>query len=123
MPTKQTLATIVAALLLIVTPAWAAPFLAWDAVTTDTTGTPLGAGQEVTSYRVYKCGTATGGPCAVPDRILVGTVIAPSTQFDLAGQAVPQVFVVTAVNKVAESADSLKYKVTPADAPKNQRLP
>lgn len=109
-------------LLLLAAPAWAGPFLAWDAVTTDPDGLPLGAGQEVTTYRVYKCGPSASGPCAAPDRVLVGTVAAPATQFDLAAQAVPQAFVVTAVNRVGESSDSIKLKVTPSGAPKNPRL-
>jgi len=108
---------------LLATPAWAAPLLAWDAVTTDTTGAPLGPGLEVTSYKIYRCGTSTPGPCAAPDRVLAGTVAAPGTSFDLAGQAFPQVYVVTAVNKAGESLDSVKFKVTPGDAPKNLRLP
>lgn len=101
----------------------AAQNLVWDAVTTDPSGVPLGVGQEVTSYRVYKCGPAVAGPCAAPERVLVGTVLAPTTQFSLTGQSVPQAFVITAVNKVGESLDSLKYKVTPPDMPKNLRLP
>ena len=101
----------------------AAPFLAWDAVTTGTDGEPLGAGQEVTSYRVYTCGRSASGPCAAPDRVLIGTVQSPTVEFNLAGQSVPQGFAVTAVNVVGESADSLKYKVTPPDIPKNLRLP
>lgn len=104
-------------------PVLAAPFLAWDPVTTGTDGLPLGPGLEVTEYRVYRCGPSATGPCSTPDRILAGTVPAPATQFDLAGQAVPQAFVATAVNKVGESADSLKFKVTPPDMPKNLRLP
>ena len=104
-------------------PVWAAPILAWDAVTTDTTGAPLGPGLEVSAYKVYKCGTALSGPCAAPDRVVVNTVAAPATQLDLAGQAFPQVYVVTAVNRAGESLDSAKFKVTPADAPKNLRLP
>ena len=101
----------------------AAPFLAWDPVTTGVGGEPLAAGQEVTSYRVYTCGPSASGPCAAPDRVLIGTIPAPTVQFDLAGQSVPQAFAVTAVNVVGESVDSLKYKVTPPDAPKNLRLP
>jgi hypothetical protein len=101
----------------------ASPFLAWDPVTTGVDGVTLGVGQEVTSYRVYKCGTSASGPCAAPDRVLIGTVQAPTAQFDLAGQPVPQAFAVTAVNIVGESEDSLKYKVTPPDVPKNLRLP
>ncbi|MGH2359057.1 MAG: hypothetical protein ACRDGM_00720 [bacterium] len=108
--------------LLLAGPSWAAPILMWDPVTAGTDGQPLGVGLEVTSYKVYKCGTAAGGPCAAPDRVLVGTVTVPATQFDLAGQSTVQVFVVTAVNKAGESADSLKYKVTPPDFPKNPRL-
>ena len=111
------------ALLLVAVPAGAAPILAWDAVTTDSTGAVLGPGLEVSAYKIYKCGTALAGPCAAPDRVVVGTVAAPATQLDLAGQAFPQVYVVTAVNKAGESLDSVKFKVTPADAPKNLRLP
>ena len=107
----------------VASPAFAAPFLAWDAVTTDPQGLPLGVGLGITSYNVYKCGTTIAGTCAAPDRILVGTVLAPALQFDLAVQAFPQVYVVTAVNKVGESQDSIKFKVTPGDAPKNPRLP
>ena len=114
---------ILSVFLLLATPVWAAPILAWDAVTTDTTGAPLGPGLEVSAYKVYKCGTALSGPCAAPDRVVVGTVAAPATQLDLVGQAFPQVYVVTAVNKAGESLDSVKFKVTPADAPKNPRLP
>lgn len=103
-------------------PATAAPILAWDAVTTDVSGAPLGPGLEVSSYNVYRCGTGMGGACAAPDRLLVGIIAAPAVQIDLAGQAFPQVYVVTAVNKAGESADSVKYKVTPPDAPKNLLL-
>ena len=101
----------------------AAPFLAWDPVTTGMDGEPLGAGQEVTSYRIYKCGPSASGSCAAPDRVLIGTIQAPAVEFDLAGQSVPQAFAVTAVNVVGESPDSLKYKVTPPDVPKNLHLP
>ena len=103
-------------------PATAAPILAWDAVPTDVSGAPLGPGLEVSSYNVYRCGTGMGGACAAPDRLLVGIIAAPAVQIDLAGQAFPQVYVVTAVNKAGESADSVKYKVTPPDAPKNLLL-
>jgi hypothetical protein len=112
-----------AMVLLIGTTVLAAPFLAWDAVMTDATGALLGPGLEVTSYRVYRCGTSASGPCAAPDRVLAGTVLAPSTQFDLASQPVPQAFVATAVNKAGESLDSVKLKVVPPDIPKNLRLP
>jgi len=108
--------------LLVAAPAWAAPILTWDPVTTGADGQPLGAGLEVTVYKVYKCGTSAGGPCAVPDRVLIGTVTAPAVQFDLAGQPNVQAFVVTASNKAGESADSVKYKVTPPDFPKATRL-
>ena len=114
---------IIGLVFLLATPAWATPILAWDAVTPDATGAPLGPGLEVLAYKVYKCGTALSGPCAAPDRVVVGTIAAPMTQIDLAGQAFPQVYVVTAVNKAGESLDSVKFKVTPADAPKNPRLP
>ena len=104
-------------------PAVAAPILAWDAVTTDASGTPLVAGLEVMSYNVYRCGTGMGGACAAPDRLLVGIIAAPAVQIDLAGQSFPQVYVVTAVNRAGESLDSAKFKVTPAAEPRNLRLP
>jgi len=111
------------ALLLLASPAFAAPLLSWDPVTTGSDGSLLGPGLEVTTYRVYRCGTAASGPCAAPDRVLAGTVTAPATQFDLAGQPVPQSYVATAVNKAGESLDSVKLKVVPPDIPKNLRLP
>ena len=101
----------------------AAPLLAWDAVTTDPTGVPLGPGLEVSSYRVYRCGTSMGGACAAPERVLLGTAVAPATQIDLMGEPFPQVYVVTAVNRAGESLDSAKFKVTPAAEPRNLRLP
>ena len=104
-------------------PAVAAPILAWDAVTTDPTGVPLGPGLEVSSYRVYRCGTSMGGACAAPERVLLGTAVAPATQIDLVGEPFPQVYVVTAVNRAGESLDSAKFKVTPAAEPRNLRLP
>jgi hypothetical protein len=108
--------------LLIGASASAAPILGWDAVTTGEDGLPLGSGLEVTAYKVYRCGPSATGPCLAPDRVLVGTVIPPATSLDLAGQPLPQAYVVTATNKAAESVDSVKYKVVPPDAPKNQRL-
>ena len=114
---------LLAFMLLLPVTGLAAPFLAWDAVTTDPQGLPLGPGLEVTSYKVYKCGTSVAGTCGAPDRLLIATVTAPTTQFDLSSQAFPQVYVVTAVNKVGESLDSIKFKVTPGDMPKNPRLP
>lgn len=114
---------VVASLLLLAAPALAAPFLAWDAVTTGSDGLPLGPGLEVQGYNVYRCGPSASGPCAAPDRALVGSVPAPATQFDLAGQPIPQAFVATAVNKAGESLDSVKLKVVPPDVPRNLRLP
>jgi hypothetical protein len=119
----RSISTLVFVLLFVATHVWAAPFLAWDAVTTGSDGSILGSGLEVTIYRVYRCGTAAAGPCAAPDRILVGTVTAPATQFDLSGQLVPQAYVVTAINKAGESLDSVKLKVVPPDMPKNPKLP
>jgi len=55
--------------------------------------------------------------------VLAGTVTAPATSFDLAGQPIPQAYAVTAVNKAGESLDSVKFKVVPPDAPKNPKLP
>lgn len=114
---------VLALLLLFAVPIEAAPILAWDAVTTDSGGVPLGPGLEVSAYKIYKCGTAMAGSCAAPERVLVGTISAPATQIDLAAQVFPQVYVITAVNKAGESLDSVKFKVTPGDAPKNPRLP
>src|SRR3990172_4598569 len=98
---------------LVAQPVFAAPILGWDAVTTGEDSLPLGPGLEVTAYRVYRCGTSASGPCAAPDRVLIGTVMPPATQIDLVGQPMPQAYVVTAVNKAAESVDSGKYKVVP----------
>ncbi len=112
-----------AILLTISSPALAAPFLAWDSVMMGSDGLPLGPGLEVTTYQVYRCGMAASGPCAAPDRMLAGTVTAPVTQFDLAIQPVPQAYVVTAVNKAGESADSVKLEVVLPDVPKSLRLP
>lgn len=100
----------------------AAPFLEWDAVTTDTSGNPLGPGLEVKSYKIYRCGTSLSGPCLAPDRALVATVLAPATRFDLAGEIFPMVYVATSVNILGESTDSLKIKATPATFPKNPRF-
>lgn len=97
----------------------AAPIVVWDPVTTDATGAPLAAGMEVTAYKVYRCGASLSG-CAT--KTLVGTVAAPATQLDLAGEAFPMVYVATAVNKVGESANSVAIKLTPSDAPKNLRV-
>ena len=108
--------------LLFTSPVHAAPILAWDAVTTGEDGLPLGSGLEVTAYKVYRCGPSAIGPCAAPDRGLIGTVTPPATSLDLAGQPLPQAYVVTATNKAAESVDSVKFKVVPPDAPKNPRL-
>ena len=102
-------------------PVEAAPILTWDPVTTGMDGQSLGAGLEVTEYRVYQCGPGVGS-CNRADATRIATVPAPTTQFDLGGQSVPRAYVVTAVNKAGESADSLPYKVTPPDVPKNVRL-
>jgi len=109
--------------LMIAFPASAAPIMAWDAVTTGEDGLPLGSGLEVTAYKVYRCGPSATGPCLAPDRVLVGTVTPPATSLDLAGQPMPQAYVVTATNKAAESVDSVKFKVVPPAAPRNPRLP
>ena len=106
----------------ILSSAFAAPILAWDAVTMGSDGLPLGSGLGVTEYRVYACGTSAAA-CTAPARTRIGTVLAPATQFDLAGQPVPHAYVVTAVNKAGESLDSVTLKVVPPDVPKNPRLP
>lgn len=108
--------------LLAVEGALAAPTLMWDPVTTGTDGQPLGSGLDVSEYRVYTCGTSIPG-CATAPKVSVGMVIAPAVQFDLSGQPVPTVYVVTAVNKVGESTASLPFKVVPPDMPKNLKLP
>ena len=118
---RRILLALLVLLLAVPVAAAAAPFLAWDAVTTGIDGLPLGAGLEVTAYKVYRC--APGPACTKLNGTLVGTVVAPLVQFDLAGTPTPSVYVVTAVNKVAESIDSLPFKVVPPDLPKNLRLP
>lgn len=107
--------------LLTAVPSHAAPFLAWDPVTTGADGLPLGAGLEVQEYHVYTCGVSVPG-CATAPKVLVGTVLAPSTQFNLAGSQTPIVYVVRAKNIVGESADSVPFKVVPPDVPKNPRI-
>jgi hypothetical protein len=108
---------------MIACPVSAAPIFGWDAVTTGEDGLPLGSGLEATAYKVYRCGPSAIGPCLAPERVLVGTVIPPATSIDLAGQPMPQAYVVTATNKASESVDSVKFKIVPPDAPKNPRLP
>lgn len=54
---------------------------------------------------------------------IINTKSLPAVELNPAGQPVPQAFAITVVNAVAESADSLKYKVILPDAPKNLRLP
>jgi len=107
-------------LMFFVTSAFSAPLLVWDAVSTDVDGNPLGAGLEVTVYKVYRCGTSLSGVCF--PKTLVGEAVAPAVQIDLVGEIFPQVYVVTAVNKIGESTDSVKIKATPAQAPKNSRF-
>src|SRR3990172_8000453 len=102
--------------------ALAAPFLAWDPVTTGSDGLPLGTGLGVTEYRVYQCGPGIG-TCTKATGTRTGVVPSPGVQFDLAGTATPSTYVVTAVNKAGESADSLAFKVVPPDFPKTLRLP
>lgn len=109
---KTTLVLVVALLALAPVVAPAAPFLSWDPVLTDPDGLPLPSGEEVTEYRVYQCGPGIGS-CTRLTAARVGVILAPTTQFDLAGQPVPVVYVVTAANKLGESPDSLPFKVTP----------
>ena len=109
-----------------VAPAAAAPTLSWDTVTTDTAGALLGPGLEVKTYTVYRCAVNVN-PCTRAAGAAVGTVtatapIVPRQQLDLAGQTFPSVYVVTASNIIAESADSVSIKATPADRPKNLQL-
>ena len=108
--------------LLIASPVWAAPFLAWDPVVNGSDGLPLGSGLAVTEYRVYQCGPGVG-TCSKTTGLRVATILAPTVQFDLAGTPTPSTYVVTAVNKVGESADSAPFKVVPPDIPKNLRIP
>lgn len=100
--------------------AWALS-LRWDAVTTDSTGTPLGAGLQVTQYRIYKCNTPTAS-CLKSTATLLGTVNAPITTFNIDAQTFPASFFVTAVNIVQESPESGTVKVVPPDRPKNEGL-
>jgi hypothetical protein len=106
--------------LLFAGPVWALS-LRWDAVTTDSTGAPLGAGLAVTAYRVYKCNTPTTS-CLKASATLLGTVNAPNTTFNIDAQAFPASFFVTAVNIVQESPESGTVKVVPPDKPKNEGL-
>jgi len=107
-------------------PVEAAPTLSWDTVTTATDGSTLGPGLEVKSYRVYRCAVNVN-PCTKLAGTAIGTVpaavpLVPNQSFDLAGQSFPSVYIVTATNIIAESAESDSIKATPADRPKNPRL-
>ena len=106
--------------LLLAAPA-SALSLRWDAVTTDSTGAPLGAGLAVTAYRVYKCNTPASS-CLKASATLVGTVNAPNTTFNIDAQSFPASFFVTAVNIVQESPESGTVKVVPPDRAKNEGL-
>lgn len=107
--------------LLLAVPALAAPTLEWDPVTQGTDGTLLSPGNAVTAYKVYRCGTSTA-LCTKSTGILAGTVTAPTVTLDLAGQPIPQAYVVTAVNPSGESLESTGVRVIPPDVPKNHRL-
>lgn len=96
-------------------------FLAWDPVTTGTDGSTLGPGLQVTEYRVYQCGPGIGN-CSKTTGVLLEVVPSPTTQADIAGEPTPSTYVVTAVNVVGESADSVPFKVVKPDVPKNERL-
>lgn len=95
--------------------------LKWDAVTTDSTGAPLGAGLAVTQYRIYKCNTPSTS-CLKATATLLGSVNAPNTTFNIDAQSFPASFFVTAVNIVQESPESGTVKVVPPDRPKNEGL-
>lgn len=103
--------------MLIATPAWSFS-LSWDAVTTDSTGTPLTSSMAVTQYKVWKCITP-GASCLKAGAVVIGTVAAPIVKFDITTQSIPSTYFVTAVNIVAESPESLSLKVVPPDVPKN----
>lgn len=108
-------------LFLFITSIQAAPFLAWDPVTTGNDGILLGPGLEVTEYKVYQCTTGLGS-CTSLVGTLMGTIIAPLTQFDLATTLVPAAYVITAVNAVGESDDSIPFKVKKPDLVKNKKI-
>ena len=115
---------LIAAILLCASPAFAAPLLAWDAVTTGSDGLPLDPGLQVLEYYVYQCTTGIGS-CTKAGATRVSVVVAPATptvQFDLVGQPVPAAYLVTAVNIVQESGVSIPLKVVPPDIPKNVKL-
>ena len=107
--------------LVIATPAWAAPLLSWDAVTTGSDGSPLGTGLAVTTYNVYRCAMNVS-PCTKVSGTKVATITAPTISYDLAGTPAPSNYVITAVNIVGESADSVPLKVLPPDVPKNPKI-
>jgi hypothetical protein len=101
-------------------PVWALS-LRWDAVTTDSTGAPLGAGLTVTAYRVYKCNTPAT-TCLKAAATIVATVPAPTTTYNIDAQVLPASFFITAVNIAQESPESGTLKVVPPDRPKNEGL-
>jgi hypothetical protein len=96
--------------------------LQWDAVRTDTQGVVLGAGMEVTSYKVWKCTSPTAS-CLKAGATVIGTVAVPLTDpntlsISITTQPVPSTYFVTAVNIINESAESASLKATGADKPK-----
>jgi len=98
--------------------------LCWDQVTTDTSGVPLGAGMQVTQYKVWKCNTPSSS-CLKSSASVIGTVSTPfpalpaKACMSITTQPIPSTFFVTAVNVVTESVESDSLKATGADKPKN----
>lgn len=91
--------------------------LSWGPVTLDSDGNALdpNSNQQVTQYNVYMC--PGGAACSKTTGTKIGVVMAPATSLDITTQLVPANYVVTAVNVVGESADSVSLKVTPPMAP------
>jgi len=98
--------------------------LCWDQVTTDTTGVPLGAGMQVTQYKVWKCNTPASS-CTKSSASVIGTVSTPFPALpakvctSITTQPIPSTYFATAVNVVTESIESDPLKATGADKPKN----
>src|SRR5262249_22680940 len=90
--------------------------LKWDAVTIDVDGQPLSPGNQVTSYKIYRC---PSNSCTLSTATFVSSVTAPIVTFNIDSQPKPSTYFVTAVNISAESKEGNTVRVTPADRPVN----
>lgn len=94
--------------------------LEWDPVTVSSEGVAPTAGSEVTSYNVYSCQVS---PCLkATGAVLIGSVLAPATRFDISTQVIPMSYAVTSVNIVGESTESDSVRAVKAGKPGKPRV-